>query len=111
MSELLKESPIGVEETTESLTGYEENEIESRFGSDIGALADAKPVMGLRALAYVMTVRDLKAADVQSPEEKAFKHVMSMTMRGVQDFWPDELPDIDPDEPVTAAGEGDDSAD
>lgn len=104
-------SEIGIEEITGTLTGYEENEIESRFGADVNTLVDLKPIMGIRSLAYIVSVRALRDADVKGPEEKAYKHVMSMTMRQVGDFFPDEEPDIDPDDPVTAAGEGDDSAD
>lgn len=103
-------SSIGVEEMTETLTGYEENDIERRFGSDVATLLE-KGIPGLRALTYIAFKRDLIAGDVKDPDTKAYKQVMEMPLKAVGEFWPDEDQEPVPDEPVTPMGEGDNSAD
>lgn len=108
---MITKSPIGYEEATESLTGYEELDVERRFGYDPSTLLETKPIMGMRALAYVLVVRDLKAEDVKDPEGKAYKHVMGMSLKQASEFWPDVVEDPTPETPVTPAGEDDSSAD
>jgi hypothetical protein len=103
-------SPIGVDEATGTLTGYEENDVEARFGVDPMTLLETKPIMAMRALAYVMVVRDLVAQDVKDPKGKAFKHVMELSVTQIGDFFPDEADEPLPEEPETTAGEGDSSA-
>lgn len=110
-------SPIGLNEAVESLTGYEEQEIADRFGSQIEGLLEHRPTVGMRAVAYVLISRDLQAADVKDPKGKAYKQVMEMTMKQAAGFWPDDDEGDDGSDdlglglPATPAGEGGDSAD
>ena len=120
MTNMLTISPIGVQEAVETLTGFEEQEIDRRFGDQVGNLLEFKPVTGMRAVAFVLVARDLKAQDVKAYNDKAYQHVMEMTMKQAADFWPDRDDDEDDGSdtaeeraelglPVTPAGEGEGS--
>lgn len=110
---MIEKSTMDTGEVLESLTGYEELEIEQRFGAMPDVLLTTKSTTGLRALAAVVIARDLEAQDVKDPKAKAYRHVMGLTLAQVTDFFPDEEeePALDGDEPVTPAGEDDSSAD
>lgn len=109
MTNMPTASTLGVDELVETLTGYEEQEIEGRFGATPDLLLATKPVMALRALAMVEVGRALTAQDVKDPKNKAYKQAMTMTLKEVETFFPDEAPEVDPEQPVTATGEGDGS--
>lgn len=87
---MISKTDQSVTEVVETLTGFEEQHIEKSFGGQIEDLLAMKPTMGLRALAIVMVKRDLVEQDVKNPDTKAFKHVMDMTLKQVNDFFPDD---------------------
>ncbi|NYD43931.1 hypothetical protein [Nocardioides panaciterrulae] len=108
---MIEKSTMGTSEVLESLTGYDEQEIEARFGAMPDVLLTTKPSTGLRALAMVVVGRDLDAQEIKDAKGKAYRHVMGLTLAQVSDFFPDDVEEVDPDEPETPAGEGDSSAD
>lgn len=93
-------------DTLNSLTGYEEDEIEHAFGNSVYNLIGPNFVKGNRALAYVLQRRAGKKGS------EALKIAKSMTSGDLNDIFADDDEDDDevmPDEPVTEAGK-DDSA-
>lgn len=107
---MITKSTMDSGELMESMTGYEEQTIEERFGAMPDVLIATKWTTGLRALAMIVIVRGLKADDVKDPQGKAYKRVMEMTFKEVTDFFPQEADEPVPDEPVTPVGEDDSSA-
>ena len=104
---MIDKTSMDVSEVVETLTGYEERNIEQRFGAIIGDLLEERPTSGLRALVMVLVARDLVAQDVKNPQGKAFEHVMGMTLKQVDDFFPEYVePEVDPEQPETEAGKG-----
>ena len=104
---MIDKTDLTISELVETLTGFEEQDIEKAFGAQIEDLLEIKPTMGMRALAIVVVKRDLEKQDVKAPGSKAHKHVMDMTLRQVNDFFADDEPDeVNPEQPVTPAGEG-----
>lgn len=102
---MIEKSDLSVEELVETLTGFEEQDIEQNFGAQVDDLLQLKPTMGLRALAIVAVKRALVTQDVKAPGSKAHKHVMEMTLKEVNAFFPGDEPEVDPEQPVTPAGE------
>lgn len=87
------------EEMFESLTGFEEISISQQFGSEVGDLAGAKPTMFLRAMVFVHLTREGR------PVKEAKAEVMGMTLRACNDYFAEDT-EVDPEDPVTEAGEG-----
>lgn len=108
---MITKTTLTIDDMVESLTGHEENDIEGRFGFDPTTLLETKATMGLRALVYVLAKRDLTEQDVKDPGGKAYKHAMDFTLKQVGDFFPDEVEEPVPSEPVTPAGKGDSQPD
>lgn len=106
---MINTSPIGLEEAVEGLTGYEEQDIELRFGGTVEGLLESRPTAAMRAVAYVLVARDLDGDEVKDAKTKAYKHVMSMTMKQALEFFPDTPAEPNPDQPETPAGEGEGS--
>ena len=104
---MITKATDSVSGTRDSLTGYEEVEIEGRFGDDIQVLLETRPIKAGRALAFVVVVRDLRAADVKDPVKKAYEAAMGMTVTELNNFFPDEVDELDADQPVTPEGKGD----
>ena len=100
-------SELGMNEFVETLTGHEEAAVEQRFGLDPYALLETSDVKASRALVYVHQARHLKTLDVKNHEPKAYASAMDMTLKQVGDFWPDDVEEPNPEQPVTPAGEGD----
>lgn len=98
---------LTVEEAIESLTGYEEVAVHERFGAYPDDLIGINALRGMRALAFVLTARELKRADAKNPDAKAYEQVMAMTLKQVSDFFPDVDDEVMPEEPVTDTGKGD----
>lgn len=89
---------------TRSLTGYEENEIEERFGYPIGVLMDAALTKAGRAFIYIVEKRENGGK-----AEKAYHHAMNMRLIDVNDRFLDDEEDADDpvaDEPDTEQGKG-----
>lgn len=105
---MITSSSISIEEAVETLTGYEEQEIEKRFGAQFDDLLEVKPITGMRAVAAVMIARDLKAQGASDPQGQAYAHVMEMTLRQASEFWSvEDEPEAMPDEPDTESGKDD----
>lgn len=92
---------ISFSDTVASLTGYEEIEIEERFGEPIGQLMNSALSKAGRALIFVAELRGgAKSAD-------AYKTAMGMRLDAVNTRFFDEDEDEEEDEgdePVTAEG-------
>lgn len=111
MTDAPTRSDLSISDLLDTLTGYDEQAIEERFGAMPDSLLTTKPMMGGRALVYVVVRRHLAAAGVKDPSGKAFKHAMGMKVSDVEAFFPDEDEELELGQPETPAGEGDDSAD
>lgn len=89
-------------EIIDTLNGFEEIAISQKFGTDIDDLLTTRQSMGLRALAFTVFARE----DAKS----AYKRAMTMTVKELAAFFPDEPEESMPEEPVTDAGkDGSDS--
>lgn len=90
------------DEAIESLTGYEEEAIVKKFGTDIDSLRTS---MQLRALIFTFDVRN------GDEQKAAYEHAMSLPAKAFLDHFssPDDVDDVMPDEPVSAVGEDDTS--
>jgi hypothetical protein len=87
---------------TRSLNGYEENEIEERFGYPIGVLMNVSLTKAGRAFIFITESRKLGGKF-----DKAYHRAMSLTIRDVNDAFLDEdedEDDVNPDEPHTDQG-------
>lgn len=97
-----------ITELVSSLTGYEDQAIEDRFGRTIAQLLDANAIKACRALLFV----EAKRRGVRDGD--AYKQVMGMTISEVDSSFKDEAEDADdlnPDEPYTEQGKGDSTSD
>lgn len=92
------------DEHLDSLTGYEELAISSRFGFDIVTLLQRAPSMAGRALIFTAKARDGEA-------EAAYKAAMSLPMREVDGYFAPDEAEVDEDEPETEQGKDDSPAD
>lgn len=107
---MITKATQSVSDTRDSLTGYDEVEVEKYFADDIQNLLEDRPIKAGRALAYIVILRGLREDDVKNPSGKAYARVMEMTVSELNEFFPDD-PD-DPgedfdDEPVTPEGKDD----
>jgi len=93
-------SPMTATDVALSLNGFDEIAIAKLFGCDYTELKD-RPVMFLRSLMFVMERR------AGAKDAEAYKSAMSATAREVNDYFPDETPDLDPDDPDTDEGKDD----
>jgi hypothetical protein len=91
---------ITANEMLESLTGFDEQAIAAHFGAEALELAEKKPTMLARALAFVHMTRE--GADAKSAKKQA----MELTIRQANDYFLDSEDEVMPEEPVTAEGEG-----
>lgn len=88
-------------EMLESLTGYDEIAISRAFGRDPLELAESKPTMLARSLAFVHMTREGQSADV------AKKAAMELSIRQANDYFQDSEEELLPGVTVNAEGEGD----
>jgi hypothetical protein len=84
-------------EVSTSLTGFDELAIAKAFGADITAFSE-RPVMFLRALMFVVERRG------GAKDAEAYRTVMEATAGQVDAYFPDETPDLDPEDPDTDQG-------
>lgn len=90
------------DEVFESLTGFEEIAIASRFGASITKLANDNETIFMRALLFTELVRGgVTAVD-------AHKHAMLLTIGKVKAFFADE-DDVVPGDPDSESGKGEPS--
>ena len=87
-----------------SLTGFDEIAISREFGEDVSRLLPNKdndggnPFRWLRSLVFVHQRREgLK-------DREAFKAAQEIPIRQLQDYFADDEPELDPDDPDTPAG-------
>lgn len=89
----------------DTLTGYEEQDIVKVFGKTLGGLLDDSLSTARRALIYVDARRN--GLDAKAAKERA----MSMTIKGVTDFFAksdeDDEGDVIDGEPTSEAGKDD----
>lgn len=91
------------DEVLETLTGYEEIDVEKRFGANVSELLRTKQTMYRRAMIYIVTVRQLRDAEVKGYSDKAYAHAMSLTLRQQVDFFPEDT-EVNDEQPVTDSG-------
>lgn len=95
---------MSTDEMFESLTGFDEVAIAKHFGDEWQGLMTEKPVMFLRALAFVHFTRtEMNTADAK-------KAAMGLTVKQAHDFFEPEVEDGEDDNPVTAQGKDDTAA-
>lgn len=87
-------------EMQQSLTGLEELAIEKHMGVDPYSDGAAKPMRVMRALIFVMRKREGLS------DQKAREAAMSLPMGELKKFFAEEVPELDPENPETPAGEG-----
>lgn len=97
----MAEQLMGMEEFLDSLTGFDEIAIEKAFGADITSLLTKQATMSMRALVFVARRRDGLS------DAEARKSVMEAPLSEVKAFFPDEEPEVTPDDPATEAGKDD----
>ncbi len=97
----MNENKITAEDMIQSLTGFDEIAIAKHFGHEWGALIETSPVTFTRALVFVQKRRDGE----NDPDAK--NSALSLTLKQVNDFFAEDDPELNPDEPETASGEGD----
>lgn len=95
---------ITANEMLESLTGFDEVAMATHFGAEALELAEKKPTMLTRALAFVHMTREGK------PAPQAKKDAMGLTIRQANDYFQEYEDEVMPEEPVTEQGEGDSAA-
>ena len=94
---------ITANEMLESLTGYDEMAISTHFGAEALELAEKKPTMLARALAFVhMTRPDGGGMDAKTAKKEA----MGLTIRQANDYFLESDDEPMPEAPVTPEGEG-----
>lgn len=98
---------ITANEMLESLTGFDEVAIATHFGAEALELAEKKPTMLARALAFVhMTRPEGGGMDAKT----ARKQAMGLTIKQANGYFAESDEEPFPEEPVTAEGEGDSAA-
>lgn len=91
---------ISASEMIQSLTGFEELAIEKNMGVDPYADGERKPMAVMRALVFVVRKREGLG------DRDARQAAMGMPMGELQGLFADEVQELDPESPVTPAGEG-----
>jgi len=89
---------VTASEMLESLTGFEEVAIGQHFGAEALELAEKKPTMLARALAFVHMTRE--GADAKTAKKRA----MELTIKQSSDYFKADEDEPFPEEPVTDQG-------
>jgi hypothetical protein len=103
----MSKTDLSVSEVMDSLTGFEEIAIEKHMAYDIYTddEAKARPVLLMRCLVFVLEKRaGLKDTD-------AMKAAMGMSVKDVNDYFPDTVEDVEPNDPDTDEGKDDSEPD
>lgn len=96
----MSQTNLNPAEYLESLTGFEEIAVAKAFGEDPMALKE-RPSTLLRALVFV----DHKRQGKRDPEAK--QAALELTIGDLGNYFADEEPDLDPDDPDTDEGKDD----
>lgn len=90
---------MSISEMTESLTGFEEIAVSKQFnGKD---MQDLPGTQTIRALIFVYRKRQ------GDKDIEAYDHAMGLSLKAVMGCFTEEVDEPMPEEPVSAAGEGD----
>lgn len=89
-----------VEDFAGSLTGWDEIGIEKAFGEDFLTLRKRGTTM-VRALVFVDFKRQGQTHD------QAYKSAMDVTMDGLEHYFAEDEPELDPSDPETDQGKDD----
>lgn len=95
---------LSITEAVASLTGYEEQKIEDRFGANIATLLDTNGIKACRALLFVHTAR------TTTKDAEAYKQVMGMPISEVDAAFQtddEDADDLTPNEPYSEQGKDD----
>lgn len=93
----MSNTEMTAEDFFKSITGYDEMAIQKAFGTPFPALRDDQ-FRFLRALVFV----DLRRSGKKDGE--AYAEVMGLGIGAVDAWFPDEEPEVFPEEPVTDQG-------
>lgn len=88
---------LPLEEFFRTITGFDEIAIAKLFGEDVAALRD-KPFRFTRALVFV----DKRRGGLK--DGPAYTAAMDLTMGDLEDYFPEPVDELDPDEPETEQG-------
>lgn len=107
MTEQQTPDRVPFKDMLDTLTGWDEVAIAKRFdGFDPVLQGGTAPMRAMRTLVFVQERRE----GHKDPE--AYETAMGLTMRQLQDYFPEDPDDeIDPDAPETELGNGDSSDD
>lgn len=95
----MSNTDLTADEFFDSLTGYDEIAIGKAFG-DLESLRE-KPFTFLRALVFV----DLKRQGNRDPEAK--QAALELTIGALGEYFADDEPEVDPDDPDSESGKDD----
>lgn len=93
----MAQTDLTAEDFFGSINGFDEIAIARAFGEDISALRK-RPFTFMRALVFVDARRKGQKDDA------AINDALSLSMKDLEAYFPDEIPEIDPDEPETDPG-------
>lgn len=96
----MAQTELTAEDMFKSLTGFEEIAVSRAFGEDLSKLRE-RPFTFMRALVFA----DQRRHGLN--DHDAREHALGMTLGQVEEYFPDDEPEIVPDEPVTEMGKGD----
>lgn len=96
----MAQTELTAEDMFKSLTGFEEIAVSRSFGEDLSTLRE-KPFTFMRALVFA----DRRRQGLNDHEAR--EYALGMTLGQVEEYFPDDEPEIVPDEPVTEMGKGD----
>lgn len=88
---------ISANEMVGSLTGFEELAIQKAFGINVNDLGK-QGTLALRAAVFSHLRRG------GAKDRDAYNQAMELPLREVQEYFADEEPEVDPEEPVTDQG-------
>jgi len=92
-------SPLTADDFFGTLTGFDEIAVARSFGAEVTDLRK-RPFTFLRSLVFV-DARRRGESDGQARES-----ALGLTLAHLSDYFADDEPELDPDEPVTAMGKG-----
>jgi hypothetical protein len=83
-----------------SINGFDEIAIRQSFGEDVSTLRKT-PFRFMRALVFI----DQRRKGLRDPD--AYGAAMAVTMKEIESYFAEEVPELDPEEPETEQGKDD----
>lgn len=92
---------VTADEMFESLNGFDEIAIANAFGAEVTELAEKRPIGFVRALVFV----DLRRKG--SKDAEARSKALTMTVKEIETYFPEDEEEPMPDDPITESGKDD----